>query len=277
MSIKPFPHPDLSLWQSAVDQVVARHASGAQTQDVDAGPVAIQRPDTSDGMVQATVTMGQYLDHGVSLADQAASAGGPKATEGVGDWAKYCSSIWWQIAKAKATGNAQAEQNWRAQLGPFSTCDPRYAEAAEQYVAYFKLKCGTVPYKVWSNLDDFVIDGVLPAKARVAIVGDWGTGQQDAKALLAAIARKNPDVVIHLGDIYYSGTQFEMDNYFMNIWKSDVESDEDADVLAVGQPRHVLRRPGVLRHDSGARPAGELLLPAERRLAIRGAGHGLAR
>jgi Calcineurin-like phosphoesterase len=223
MSIKPFPHPDLSLWQSSVDEIVARHGRGAQTLDVDAAPIAVQRPDMSDGMVQATVTMGQYLNHGVSLATQAAAAGGPKATEDVGDWAKYCSSIWWQIAKAKATGDTVAEMNWRAQLGPFGTCDPRYAEAAEQYVQYFKLKRDAVPYKVWSNLNDFIINGALPSKARVAIVGDWGTGQQDAKALLAAIARKKPHVVFHLGDIYYAGTQFEYDNYFLNIWRSSLD------------------------------------------------------
>ena len=143
--IKPFPDPDLSLWQSAVDEVVARHASGAQTEDLDGAPASVQRPDTSDGMVEAAVTVGHYLQNDVTLAKQASGNAGPKATEGVGDWAKYCSSIWWQIAKAKATGDTVAEQNWRAQLGQFSTCDPRYAEAAEQYVAYFRLKGGKVP------------------------------------------------------------------------------------------------------------------------------------
>ena len=221
--IKPFPDPDLSLWQSAVDEVVARHASGAQTEDLDGAPAAAQRPDTSDGMVEAAVTVGHYLQNDVTLAQQASGNAGPKATEGVGDWAKYCSSIWWEIAKAMAAGDKQAEQNWRAQLGAFGTCDPRYAETAQQYVEYFKMKGGTVPYVRWKNLDDFIIDWPLPSKATIAIVGDWGTGQQDAKALLAAVARKKPDVVIHLGDVYYSGTDFEMNNYFLNIWKSTLD------------------------------------------------------
>ena len=99
----------------------------------------------------------------------------------------------------------------------------RYAEAVEQYVAFFRVRAGKVPYKVWQNPGDFVIDGQLPAKSRVAIFGDWGTGQSDAKALLGAIARKNPDVVIHLGDIYYSGTEFEMENYFLTIWKNALD------------------------------------------------------
>src|SRR6266498_2370809 len=146
MALKPFPHPELSMWQSAIDKVVATHTMAA--------------------------------------------------------------------------GDKQAEQNWRAQLGAFGTCDPRYAEAAEEYVKYFKLKGDTVPYKRWTQLNDFIIDWPLPPNARIAILGDWGTGQQDAQDLLAAVARKKPDVVIHLGDVYYSGTDFEVNNYFLSIWKS---------------------------------------------------------
>jgi predicted phosphodiesterase len=32
------------------------------------------------------------------------------------------------------------------------------------------------------------------------------------------MARKKPQVAIHLGDVYYSATQFEVDNYFYKIW-----------------------------------------------------------
>jgi predicted phosphodiesterase len=217
--MKQLHHPDFSLWQSAIDQTIAKH-KGGQTQDF-GGPAPVQRPDTSDPMVAATATVADHLEAGESLADQVAAAGSlNKATEGVGDVAKYCSSIWWEIAKARISGDSQAEQEWKARLGPFTTCDARYAEAAEQYVDFYKIKKEKAPYKVWQKLDDFVIDGKLPATARIAILGDWGTGQQDAKALLAAIRRKNPDVVIHLGDIYYSGTEFEMQNYFLNIWKA---------------------------------------------------------
>jgi DNA repair exonuclease SbcCD nuclease subunit len=37
--------------------------------------------------------------------------------------------------------------------------------------------------------------------------------------VLRQIADKKPDVVIHLGDIYYAGTQFEITNYFLKIWQ----------------------------------------------------------
>ena len=62
---------------------------------------------------------------------------------------------------------------------------------------------------------------VLPINdtCRIAIIGDWGTGQDAAKTVLAQMARKKPDIAIHLGDIYYSCTDFEATNYFYNIWK----------------------------------------------------------
>jgi predicted phosphodiesterase len=198
-------HPDFSLWQSAVEQTVAKA-------DALAGQV---RGDVTHAMIQATSTVASNLNIGVSPAHEA-QAGNANDSQG---WAKYCSSIWWEIAKAQVAGDRQAEQHWRDQLGQFTTCDVRYAQAAEQYVE-FKLKKGKTPYKVWQNLSDFVIDWKVPAQARIAILGDWGTGQADARALLQAIARKNPDLVIHLGDIYYAGTQFEVENYFQNFWKS---------------------------------------------------------
>ena len=183
--MKQLHHPDFSLWQSAIDQTIAKH-KGGQTQDFGVHKAAVQRPDTSDPMVAATATVADHLEAGESLAEQVAAAGSVhKATEGVGDVAKYCSSIWWEIAKARLKGDTQAEQAWKARLGPFTTCDTRYAEAAEQYVDYYKVKKEKAPYKVWQKLDDFIIDGKLPATARVAILGDWGTGQQDARSRLS--------------------------------------------------------------------------------------------
>ena len=213
-------HPDFSLWQSAIDQVVAQHAN-AENQ------APIQRPDPAHSMVAGAATAADNLTQGVSLAHEAASSAQPaaKAALSAPDAAKYCASIAFQIAKARVEGNTQAEQAWKAQLGAFTSCDARYSEAVEQYVAFYQVKKGKAPYRVWQKLDDFVIDGALAANARIAIVGDWGTGQDDAKALLGAIARKNPDIVIHLGDIYYSGTEFEMENYFLNIWSSVLDLD----------------------------------------------------
>src|SRR5579871_4754158 len=206
--MKQLHHPDFSLWQSAIDQTIARQSSPG---------LPIQRPGVVHDMVSAATQVASLLEKKLPLpvqqkAPSAALPGGAVAAA-----AEYCASIWWEIAKAQVAGDTKAEADWRAKLGPFSSCDPRYAEAAAQYVD-FKAMQGKIPYKVWKNLNDFIIDWKIPPQARIAILGDWGTGQADAQALLGAIARKKPDVVIHLGDIYYSGTEFEMENYFLNIW-----------------------------------------------------------
>ena len=49
----------------------------------------------------------------------------------------------------------------------------------------------------------------LGGATRLAIVGDWGTGEQVATNLMQQVASLNPDVLIHLGDVYYAGTQSE--------------------------------------------------------------------
>ena len=139
--------------------------------------------------------------------------------EGLLQTAGFCSLTALKIAKAKILGNDAATQQYKAELAKFGDCDPGYAQAAAVYAAYFVAQQKQIPYVVYKNLSDFVIDGKLPAKARVAIVGDWGTGQDAAKLVLRQIANKNPDVVIHLGDIYYAGTQFEINTYFLQPWK----------------------------------------------------------
>lgn len=60
----------------------------------------------------------------------------------------------------------------------------------------------------------------IPDAARIAIVGDWGTGLYGAPEIAAAI-RTDRDpfaALIHLGDVYYSGTSREMKDRFLDVW-----------------------------------------------------------
>lgn len=60
----------------------------------------------------------------------------------------------------------------------------------------------------------------IPDHARVAIVGDWGTGRYGAVPCARTIAGTTPayDGVIHLGDVYYSGTPKEVQRHFLDVW-----------------------------------------------------------
>ncbi len=64
---------------------------------------------------------------------------------------------------------------------------------------------------------------------KIAILGDWGTGEYGhaggpALAVMAAIETLDPDYIVHLGDVYYAGTEGfvralgEEDNHLMDKW-----------------------------------------------------------
>jgi Calcineurin-like phosphoesterase len=219
---KQFHDPELSIWQSAVEEVEARQSAGAQTEDVGAAPVVTGRSDVPNPMIAEATAYGDAVDSGKTVADVAT---GPVATEGLAQTAGFCSLTALKLAKAKILRNHADEQKYQNELAKFGDCDPRYSEAAAKYAEYFVAQGKQIPYIVYQNLSDFVIDGKLPASAKVAVIGDWGTGQDAAKLVLRQIADKKPDVVIHLGDIYYSGTQFEVTNYFLTPWRQILNLD----------------------------------------------------
>ena len=214
-----FRDPDLSLFQSAVDEVVASKTAGTQSQDI-GGPATITRPDPGQSMVGMATMEAKVVD--AANKSGAPAPGVPPApvgtaTEGLGDQVRYCASLARNYGVAKILGHtADANRYYDLLTEKMGTCDPCWTETAIKYAEFLASK-GQIPYRTYTNLNDFVIDGKLPANARVALVGDWGTGQPEAKTVLAQIARKNPDVVIHMGDVYYAGTDFEMENYFYNL------------------------------------------------------------
>ncbi len=60
---------------------------------------------------------------------------------------------------------------------------------------------------------------VLPDVASVALVGDWGTGLYGAPKIAHQIAKTGGfDLLLHLGDVYYSGTELEEQERFLDLW-----------------------------------------------------------
>ena len=57
----------------------------------------------------------------------------------------------------------------------------------------------------------------LPPNATIALLADWG-GDNPAARLIASVAKKqNPNIAIHLGDIYYGGIASECET-FLQLW-----------------------------------------------------------
>jgi len=60
----------------------------------------------------------------------------------------------------------------------------------------------------------------IPNTSRVAVLGDWGSGLYGAPVCASSIQNdvKDYQVLLHLGDVYYSGTNDEIKDRFLGLW-----------------------------------------------------------
>jgi len=188
----------LSIFQSAIDDFArARQGDGAA------------RPGLESALVRA----------GAAVAATRVPA--PKSStlaldESVSDKVRTCAEHGLRFLEAVARGDQAAADQAQQDL-KFSECDAQWISTLDAYVKYFGPTGGLrpIPYVRAGTIGNQVID--MKPGARVALIGDWGTGSASAVKLLQAVKQQNPDIVIHLGDIYYSGTDTECDTYFLQI------------------------------------------------------------
>lgn len=74
------------------------------------------------------------------------------------------------------------------------------------------------PFPTHQSLDDLRFE--LAPNATVVLVGDFGTAKPRAIRVAQAIRAVNPDHVIHLGDIYPSGTPELARRHFVDVWQA---------------------------------------------------------
>lgn len=195
----------LSLWQSAVAENV-RGALGG-------------RPAALD--VLAHPLMRAVNDHVEAvLADGRAAALAFDPTDDR-KTAAYVSRLAFEEATALVDGDAgraaaldvEFRKYSDKDLEGFASCITTYFEYCARYDGVFKYNDWT---KAGANDPEYgVIDWRLPDDGKVGIIGDWGTGLDDARSLLRDLmVRFEPAAIVHLGDIYYSGTPEECEvNY----------------------------------------------------------------
>ena len=58
---------------------------------------------------------------------------------------------------------------------------------------------------------------------KLVLIGDWGTNTPSAQAVMEAVKQEDADIVIHLGDVYYSGTQKEEERNFLPGFQSGIK------------------------------------------------------
>lgn len=215
--LKTFRNDIHSLFQSAVDELIPREAGP------ESGGKA-RRPDLEHPLVHTAARLLEHKQQGQAVPEQAppdlvTSKGGIVETAWTG------LSLLFDLFEARLKGDSARADAIKDEL-KFSDIDPKWIEAIEDYLKYFGLdgKKHPIPYIRYADIDDFMLN-TLPPNATVALVGDWATGTQEAVNLLEQIRRKQPDVLIHLGDIYYSGTARENRENFLDILDEVLDRD----------------------------------------------------
>lgn len=92
--------------------------------------------------------------------------------------------------------------------------------------AYGKAPWGTTPALK-------TLEGASSDSIKIAIFGDWGTGEADAQDVVSAAMALKPDYLIHLGDVYYTGTPDK--NEEVLYWGMNNETDKLVDLWPADQ------------------------------------------
>jgi 3',5'-cyclic AMP phosphodiesterase CpdA len=208
MSLKTFRDPHVSRWQSIVEDVLHRQQ--------EAPAPAGTRPTLDHPVVAAAAAAGSAALSGMATSVVADNTVEPPPVRPGGSTMDECAHLALQLATAKLEGRPAAEIQQLEDALEFSTCDPLWAQAVTEYLKFFDEDKGKVPYRPSSGPAD-PPPLLLAENATVALIADWGTGTAEARALLEKVASHQPDVLIHLGDVYYSGTTAENDKYFLGM------------------------------------------------------------
>ena len=217
----------LSLWQSAMHEVLSQKPQQQNSVHSGIGVTALtpemmataqvvrqfDRTGNFDVAVQPEVAEGAGAAMAAVAGGLAQSLAAPAAAPS--PVATECAKLAAQIALYSVTDPAKAAE-LRTELAD-GTCDPLWAECLAIYEKW-RLTSQAQPYINFQNIDDFVLEQCFPDNATIAVIGDWGTGMNDALVLLEQIARNfQPDVLLHLGDIYYSGLPSECKAHFTDL------------------------------------------------------------
>ena len=232
----------LSLWQSAVEEVAETIRDSAQRRsmlegvtlhilseerkaDLPAGPPSSQAEAEKDLPSAFAVLSNKLFDHA-----NAESGGSGERAFSISD---LRSKI---VTKLRSVRLSELRSLSLSDLRSLSAADlfdlvrnalpdltrnygkddlTGWAQCIVAYVEHLKRAGGKPRYEDWKKQTapdpDFgVLDYRLPDNAKVIMIGDWGSHMTDNVAMLRqALKRFKPDAIIHLGDVYYSGTVFE--------------------------------------------------------------------
>jgi hypothetical protein len=209
VKIEHFEVPHLALWKSCVAEILARRLGQDHTT---AAGIDLDHP-----LMRATDRYCRSMAENKLPEPPKTDSNDEEAVQA------YLSYLHHRRAHAKIAENPAIEAEIEKQTQEYKFGNPLWQQMFEQYFKYYWQypfhKGGSPKYRSWQaadagkgDLNYGVIQWRLPANARLVIVGDIGTGTDMAAAVLTAALSFYPDAILHVGDVYFSGTSFETEH-----------------------------------------------------------------
>jgi len=197
----------LSLWQSAVADAV----DGSEER-------ANRPPDMDHPANAATAILVVSKDPSVDSVDDRPDADPSDDLDMI-----ELSALHYQIAEADVSRDPVDRRLAEKILARSEPVETTHGSIFKSAIGGFKILVGLLNdpvYRHWKragggNIDYSIVRWRLPSSGRIAMIGDWGTGYGDAIAVLRAACAFDPDAIIHLGDIYFAGTEGECRTKFL--------------------------------------------------------------
>jgi hypothetical protein len=189
----PVQDPILSLWQSAAKAVGLDVFPSATGLDASAGFADLMSPVL-------------FVSE---LVSSATGAGAEILAAPIPQWMDNCARVAAHFLWAELRGDHAAARRLSDELKK-SECDPRWSECLRKYLEY---KATAAPF-LYRDKQNSVFE--ISETTTIAVIGDWGTGDAIALHLLKSLLPFQPDLLQHLGDIYYSGTCEEAQRNFFD-------------------------------------------------------------
>lgn len=137
---------------------------------------------------------------------------------------------WWKIWKGEGvlTGDGSL-----VSTAKYAEMDTEWSLALLSFIYYYLR-----PDKIHPFVTNPAILTITPSSSdennprtlpslKIALFGDWGTGKykdgnlsdSPSQLVMQQITKQKPDIMIHLGDVYYAGFGYEEQNNLLNCWQ----------------------------------------------------------
>jgi Calcineurin-like phosphoesterase len=208
----------LSLWQAAVEAYV-RKPNDNTGKTATAASVAVSESAEQANRIDLMLPV-HMVAHSIKAAGKPFDWLVHEVKKGILDLkAQFdpledCANAAAHFLWAQIEGNEPDSNLYAGELQK-SVCDAvGWPECLTTYLGYKALLQNPV-YRPNQNV---VVD--LGTIKRLAIIGDWGVGDDVARNVLQQVAALKPDLLLHLGDVYYAGTKTEVKVNFLDICRS---------------------------------------------------------